>query len=122
MINWNLRDDYLSLLELAPFQVALHHTLIEFLSEFVKEIGAAVIFAMLHIHIYVVAVLYLHPEDFRESICQLLNTDFSIVDTITGVESVKEFYQVCCFARPTEIAGHFLRSREQPLQPHSQQF
>jgi hypothetical protein len=83
---------YLSLLELTAFQVALHHTLIEPLSEFVKEIGAAVIFAMLHIHIYVVAVLYLHPEDFRESICQLLHTYFSVVDTVAGVESIKEFH------------------------------
>ena len=58
----------LLLLELAAFQVALHHTLIEFLSEFIKEIGAAVIFATLHIHIYVVAVLYLHSEDFRECV------------------------------------------------------
>ena len=63
----------LSLFELAPFQVALYHTLIEFLTEFVEEIGAAVIFATFHVHIYVVAVLYLHSEDFRECVCQFLH-------------------------------------------------
>lgn len=55
----------LLLLELAAFQVAPHHPLIDFFTEFVKKISATVIFAMLYIHIYVVAVLYLHSEDFR---------------------------------------------------------
>ena len=47
----------LSFLELATFQVALHHSLVEFLAEFIKEIGAAVILATLHVHIDVVTVL-----------------------------------------------------------------
>ena len=81
----------LPLLELAALQVALHHTSVEFLTEFVEEIGAAIIFATFHVHIDVVAVLYLHSEDLRESICQLLYTYFSVVDTVAGVESIKEF-------------------------------
>jgi|SRR3712207_226904 len=113
----------LSLLELASFQVALHHTLIELLTEFVKEIGAAVIFATLHIHIDIVAVLYLHPEDFREGICQFLHTYFSIIDTIAGVKSVKQFNQVCRFACPTEFLGWVDgQSRKNPLHSHLQQF
>ena len=63
----------LLLLELAAFQVAPHHPLIDFFTEFVKKISATVIFAMLYIHIYVVAVLYLHSEDFRECVCQFLH-------------------------------------------------
>ena len=82
----------LPLLELAAFQVALHHTLIEFLTEFVKEISAAVIFATLHIHIYVVAVLYLYPEEFGKGVCQFFHAYFSVVDTVAGVESIKEFH------------------------------
>ena len=58
----------LLLLKLAAFQVAPHHPLIDFFTEFVKKISATVIFAMLYIHIYVVAVLYLHSEDFRECV------------------------------------------------------
>lgn len=81
----------LLLLELAAFQVAPHHPLIDFFTEFVKKISATVIFAMLYIHIYVVAVLYLHSEDFRECVCQFLHTNFSITDTIAGVESIQEF-------------------------------
>ena len=84
----------LLLLELAAFQIAPYHPLIEFLTEFVKEISAAVIFAMLHIHIYVVAILYLHSEDFREGVCQFLHTKFSITNTIAGVESIQEFDQI----------------------------
>ena len=86
----------LLLLELAAFQVAPHHPLIELLTEFAKKISTAVIFATLHIHIYVVAVLYLHSEDFREGVCQFLHTNFSITDTIAGVESIQEFDQICC--------------------------
>ena len=81
----------LPFLELATFQVAIHHTFVEFLTEFIKEIGATVIFATFHIHIYVVTVLDFHTEDLRESICQLLYTYFSVVDTVAGVESIKEF-------------------------------
>ncbi len=65
--------------------------LIDFFTEFVKKISATVIFAMFYIHIYVVAVLYLHSEDFRECVCQFLHTNFSITDTIAGVESIQEF-------------------------------
>ena len=46
----------LPLFELATFQVTLHYTLIEFLSEFIEEMGAVVILPKLHI--YVVASLY----------------------------------------------------------------
>ena len=47
--------------------------LIDFFTEFVKKISATVIFVMLYFHIYVVAVLYLHSEDFRECVCQFLH-------------------------------------------------
>ena len=81
----------LSLFELAAFQIAFHHTLIKFLTEFIKKIGAAIIFATFHVHIDVVAVLYRHSEDLRESVCQFLYTYFSVVDTVASVESIKEF-------------------------------
>lgn len=110
-------------LELAAFQVAPHHPLIEFLTEFAKEISAAVIFATLHIHIYVVAVLYLHSEDFWEGVCQFLHTNFSITDTIVGVESIQEFDQICCPACPAELLGWFDgQSRKESLHSHLQQF
>ena len=57
----------LSFLELAAFQIALHHSLVQFFSEFVKEIGATDILATFHIHIDVVAVLDFHTEDFRKT-------------------------------------------------------
>ena len=79
----------LSFLELATFQVALHHSLVQFFSEFIKEIGAAVIFATFHIHIYVVAVLDFHTEDFRKSVCQFLYANLSIVDTVASVKGIE---------------------------------
>jgi hypothetical protein len=81
----------LSFLELATFQVALHHSLVEFLAEFIKEIGAAVILATLHVHIDVVTVLDFHTEDFRKGVSQFLYANLSVVDTITGVKGIKEF-------------------------------
>ena len=59
----------LSFLEFTAFQVALHHTLVEFLSEFIKEIGATVILATFHVHIDVVAVLDFYSKDFRKGVC-----------------------------------------------------
>ena len=79
----------LSFLELAAFQIALHHSLVQFFSEFVKEIGATVILATFHIHIDVVAVLDFHTEDFRKSVCQFLYTNLSIIDTVAGVKGIK---------------------------------
>ena len=90
----------LSFLEFTAFQVALHHTLVEFLSESIKEIGATVVLASLHIHIDVVAVLDFHAEDVGKSVCQLFYTDFSVVDTVAGVKGVKEFDQICSLACP----------------------
>lgn len=81
----------LSLFELAAFQIAFHHTLIKFLTEFIKKIGAAIIFATFHVHIGVVAVLYRHSEDFRKGVSQFLYANLSVVDTITGVKGIKEF-------------------------------
>ena len=63
----------LPFLELSAFQVTLNHSFVHFLSEVIKEIGATVILATFHVHIYVVAVLYLHSEDFRECVCQFLH-------------------------------------------------
>lgn len=112
----------LPLLELDTFQVALHHTLIEFLSEFIKEIGAAVILAAFHVHIDIVAVLDFHTEDFGKGISQLLHTYFSVVDTVAGVKCVKQFNQIYRFACPTEFLGWFDgQSRKKPLHSHLQQ-
>ena len=47
----------LTFLELATFQVTLHHTLVQLLTEFIKKVGTAVILAAFHVHIDVVAVL-----------------------------------------------------------------
>ena len=41
----------LSFLELATFQVTLHHTLVQLLTEFIKKVGTAVILAAFHVHI-----------------------------------------------------------------------
>jgi len=90
----------LSFLEFTAFQVALHHTLVEFLSEFIKEIGATVILATFHVHIDVVAVLDFYSKDFRKGVCQFLHSDFAIVDTIAGVKGIKEFDQICSLACP----------------------
>ena len=90
----------LSFLELAAFQIALHHSLVQFFSEFVKEIGATDILATFHIHIDVVAVLDFHAEYVGKSVCQLFYTDFSVVDTVAGVKGVKEFDQICSLACP----------------------
>jgi hypothetical protein len=81
----------LSFLELATFQIALHHSLVQFFSEFVKEIGATVILATFHIHIDVVTVLDFHTEDFRKGVSQFLYANLFVVDTITGVKGIKEF-------------------------------
>ena len=103
----------LPFLELAAF---------EFLTEFVKEIGAAVIFATLHVHIDVVAVLYLHSEEFGKGVCQFFHAYFSVVDTVAGVKCVNQFNQICRFACPTEFLGCFNRqSRKKPLHSHLQQ-
>ena len=59
---------HLPFLEFSAFQVALHHTLVEFLSEFVKEIGTTVILAAFHVHIDIVTVLNFHTKDFRKNI------------------------------------------------------
>jgi len=91
---------HLPFLEFSAFQVALHHTFIQFLSESIKEIGATVVLASLHIHIDVVAVLDFHAEDVGKSVCQLFYTDFSVVDTVAGVKGVKEFDQICSLACP----------------------
>lgn len=91
---------HLPFLEFSAFQVALHHTFIQFLSESIKEIGATVVLASLHIHINVVAVLDFHAEDVGKSVCQLFYTDFSVVDTVAGVKGVKEFDQICSLACP----------------------
>ena len=79
----------LSFLKLATFQVALYHTFVEFLTEFIKEIGAAVILASFYIHIDVVAVLDFHTEDFRKSVCQFFYANLSIIDTIASVKSIE---------------------------------
>ena len=91
---------HLPFLEFSAFQVAFHHTLVEFLPEFIKEIGAAVVLASLHVHIDVVAVLDFYAEDVGKSVCQLFYTDFSVVDTVAGVKGVKEFDQICSLACP----------------------
>ena len=91
---------HLPFLEFSAFQVALHHTFIQFLSESIKEIGATVVLASLHIHIDVVAVLDFHAEGVGKSVCQLFYTDFSVVDTVAGVKGVKEFDQICSPACP----------------------
>jgi len=75
--------------EFSAFQVALYHSFVQFLSEFIKEIGATVIFATLYIHIDVVAVLDFNSESVRKNLCQFLYSDFSIVDTVTGVKSIE---------------------------------
>ena len=80
---------HLPFLEFSAFQVALHHTFIQFLSESIKEIGATVVLASLHIHIDVVAVLDFYSEDFGKGISQFLYTDFSIVNTIASVKSIE---------------------------------
>ena len=79
----------LPLFEFSTFQVVLHHTFVEFLTEFIKEIGAAVILATFYIHIDVVAVLDFYSEDFREDVCQFFYTDFTIIDAVAGIKCVK---------------------------------
>lgn len=54
----------LSLFVFPTFQIAFDHSLIQFLSKFIEEIGTAIRLTMLHIHIDIVAVLYFHAEDF----------------------------------------------------------
>ena len=90
----------LSFLKLATFQVTLHHTLVQLLTEFIKKVGTAVILAAFHVHIDVVAVLDFHAEDVGKSVCQLFYTDFSVVDTVAGVKGVKEFDQICSLTCP----------------------
>ena len=58
---------HLPFLEFSAFQVAFHHPLVEFLPEFVKEIGAAVVLTALHVHIDVVAVLDFYAEDAEKA-------------------------------------------------------
>ena len=79
----------LPFLELSAFQVTLHHTLVQLLSEFIKKIGAAVILVAFHVHIDVVAVLDFYTKDFGKGICQFFYTDFTIVDTVTGIKCVE---------------------------------
>jgi hypothetical protein len=75
--------------EFSTFQVALYHSFVQFLSEFVKEICATVVLAIFHVHIDVVAVLDFYSEDFGKGISQFLYTDFSIVNTIASVKSIE---------------------------------
>ena len=75
--------------EFSTFQVALYHSFVQFLSEFVKEICATVVLAIFHVHIDVVAVLDFYSEDFGNDVCQFLYTDFTIVDTVTGVKGIE---------------------------------
>ena len=79
----------LSFSEFSAFQVALYYSFVQFLSEFIKEIGAAVILATFYIHIDVVAVLDFYSEDFREDVCQFFYTDFTIIDAVAGIKCVK---------------------------------
>ena len=79
----------LPLFEFSAFQVTLCHSFVQFLSEFIKEIGAAVVLAIFHVHIDVVAVLDFYSEDFGKGISQFLYTDFSIVNTIASVKSIE---------------------------------
>ena len=117
---------HLPFLEFSAFQVAFHHTLVEFLSEFIKEIGAAVVLASLHVHIDVVAVFDFHAEDVGKDIRQFLHTDFSIVDTVAGVKGIKEFDQVHNLTCPTELLGRRgkdgVRCRQQSLDTHVEEF
>ncbi len=86
--------------EFSAFLVAFHHTLVKFLSKFIKKVGAAVILAALHVHIDIVTVLDFHAEDFRKGVCQFLYTDFTIVNAVAGVKGVKEFDQICSLTCP----------------------
>lgn len=79
----------LPFLELATFQIALHHSFVHFLSEVIKEIGATVILAVFHVHIDVVAVLDFYTQDFRKGICQFFYTNFTIVNTAIGIECIE---------------------------------
>ena len=79
----------LPLLEFSAFQVALYHSFVQFLSEFIKEIGAAVVLAMFHVHVNIVAVLDFYSEDFGKDVCQFLHADLSIVDAVTGIEGIE---------------------------------
>ena len=45
--------------------------------------------ATLHVHIDIVAVLDFYTKDFRKGVCQFLHSDFSIVDTVTGVKVIE---------------------------------
>ncbi len=70
---------------------------------------------------FLMNLLYLHSEDLRESICQLLYPYFSIVDTVAGVESIKKFNQVCCFACPIEFLSRSdWQGRKKSLHSHLQ--
>ena len=117
---------HLPFLEFSAFQVALHHTFIQFLPEFVKEIGATVVLTALHVHIDVVAVLDFYAEDVGKSVCQFLHTDFSVVDTVAGVESIEQFHQIHDLSRPAELLGRRgkdgVRCRQQPFDTHVEEF
>ena len=75
--------------EFSALQVTLYHSFVQFFSEFIKEIGAAVVLAMFHVHVNIVAVLDFYSEDFREDVCQFFYTDFTIIDAVAGIKCVK---------------------------------
>ncbi len=78
-------------LNFPPFRSLSTIRLLSFFRSSSRKQVRLFIFATYHVHIDIVAVLYLHCKDFRKSICQLLYTCFSVVDTAAGVESIKKF-------------------------------
>lgn len=70
-------------------EIAFNHSLIQFRSKLIKEIGTAVRLTMFHIHIDIVAVvLDFYSEDFGKGVSQFFYTDFSVVDTVAGIKSL----------------------------------
>ena len=91
-----------------PFPlIVFHDSLVQLFGSPVEEIGTAVIFPTMDIHIGVVALtgLQLHGEESGEMDHQFLDTGFSAVDTFQGVEPVQLFHYVGYAACPTYRRG-----------------
>ena len=82
----------LPFLELATFQVTLHHTLVQLLTEFIKKVGTTFVFTVLHVHINIVTVLDFDSEHLGKPIRQFFYTDLSIIDTIAGIKSIEKLH------------------------------